>query len=127
MLRRPLRTDAQEGVYPYDYMDGPTKLGETQLPPKEEFFSRLYDMHISDEEYEHAQWAFEEFSCQTMRDYHNLYLESDVAILEDVFEDFRDTCMANFKMDPAHYFTSPGLSYDAAQKFIGVRLELRTC
>ena len=59
-----------------------------------------------------------------MRDYHNLYLESDVVILEDVFEDFRDTCMANYELDPEHHFTAPGLSYDAALKFTGVRLEL---
>ncbi|VDH97177.1 Hypothetical predicted protein [Mytilus galloprovincialis] len=52
------------------YMDGPAKLEETQLPPKEEFFSRLYGTYISNEEYEHAQQAFEKFSCRTMQDYH---------------------------------------------------------
>lgn len=59
-----------------------------------------------------------------MQDYHNLYQESDVAILENVFEDIRETCMMNFELDPVHYFTAPGLSYDAALKFTWVRLEL---
>lgn len=110
--------------YPYDYMDGPTKLEETQLPLKEEFYSKLQDAHITDEQYAHAQRVFKAFSCQNMLDYHNLYLESDVAILEDVFEDFGDMCIKHYKLDPAHYFTSPGLAYDAALKFTGVRLEL---
>ena len=114
----------RKGVYPYDYADGPAKLEETQLPPKEAFFSTLTGEHISDEDYAHAQKVWEAFECKTLRDYHNLYLESDVAILEDIFEDFRDICMGNYGLDPAHYFTSPGLAYDAALKTTGVRLEL---
>lgn len=79
----------RKGVYPYDSMDGPTKLEETQLPPKEEFYSKLYDAHITDEDYAHVHRVFKTLSCQNIMDDHNLYLESDVAILEDVFEDFR--------------------------------------
>lgn len=62
----------RKGVYPYDYMDVPAKLEETQLLPKGGFFSRLYGTHISDEEYEHAQQVFEKLSCRTKQDYHNL-------------------------------------------------------
>ena len=114
----------RKGVYPYDYADGPAKLEETQLPSKEAFFSTLTGEHISDEDYAHAQRVWEVFECKTLRDYHNLYLESDVAILEDIFEDFRDICMRHYGLDPAHYFTSPGLAYDAALKTTGVRLDL---
>ncbi|VDI12144.1 Hypothetical predicted protein [Mytilus galloprovincialis] len=114
----------RKGVYPYDYMDGPAKLEETQLPPKEKFFNKLNGIDISDEDFAHAQQVFKEFSCQTLRDYHNLYLDNDGAILEDVFENFRDICMVNYKLDPAHYFTAPGLAYNAALKFTRVRLEL---
>ncbi|VDI51708.1 Hypothetical predicted protein [Mytilus galloprovincialis] len=107
------------------YMDGPAKLEETQLPPKEEFFSRLYGTYISNEEYEHAQQAFEKFSCRTMQDYHIQSLPGgDVAILEYVFEDFRDMCIKHYKLDPANYFTSPGQAYDAVLKLTLVRLEL---
>ncbi|VDI81882.1 Hypothetical predicted protein [Mytilus galloprovincialis] len=114
----------RKGVYPYDYTDGPAKLEETQLPSKEDFFSTLTGDHISDEDYAHAQRVWKAFECKTMRDYHNLYLESDVAILEDIFEDFRNICLKHYGLDPAHYFTSPGLAYDAALKTTGVRLEL---
>ncbi|VDI33807.1 Hypothetical predicted protein [Mytilus galloprovincialis] len=116
----------RKGVYPYDYVDSPTKLEETQLPPKEAFFNKLSGEHISDEDYAHAQLVFKEFGCRTMRDYHNLYLESDVALLEDIFENFRDNCMKTHKLDPAHYFTSPGLSYEAMLNFTRIRLELLT-
>ena len=59
----------RKGVYPYDYMDGPTKLEETQLPPKEEFTANSEMNILADEEYEHAQRVFKEFGCQNMRDY----------------------------------------------------------
>ena len=72
----------RKGVYPYDYMDGSAKIEETQLPPKEEFFSGLYGEHISVENYAHAQHVFKK--CRTMWDYHNLCLKSNAVILEDI-------------------------------------------
>ena len=48
-----------------------------------------------------------------MGEYHDLYLVSDVLLLTDVFENFRKTCMQYYKLDPCHYFTSPGLSSQA--------------
>ena len=50
-----LSLHARKGVYPYEYMDTPEKLKETQLPPKEAFYSRLNDEGISDENYTHAR------------------------------------------------------------------------
>ena len=44
----------RKGIYPYEYMDTPEKLKETQLPPKEAFYSRLNDEGISDENYAHT-------------------------------------------------------------------------
>ena len=61
-----------------------------------------------------------------MRGYHDLYLESDVLLLADVFENFRNVCLTNYKLDPAWYFTSPGIAWEAALKFTGVELELLT-
>ena len=46
-------------------------------------------------------------------DYHDLYLKSDVLLLADVFENFRKTCLKHYNLDPAHYYTSPGLAWDA--------------
>jgi len=114
----------KKGCYPYDYMDSLDRLNETKLPPKEAFYSKLADAGISDEDYEHAQTVWKEFGCTTLRDYHGLYNVSDVLLLADVFENFRDVCMRNYSLDPAWYFTSPGLAWDAALKLTDVKLEL---
>ena len=100
-----------KGVYPYDYVDQLNKLSETQLPPKETFCSKLNDEHISDEDYEHAQKVWEAFDCKTLKDYHDVYLKSDVLLLADVFETFRGLCMTNYGLNPAWYYTAPGLAW----------------
>ena len=64
------------------------------------------------------------FSLKTMGEYHDLYLKSDILLLADVFENFRKTCLEYYKLDPCHYFTSPGLSWDAMLKMTGIKLEL---
>jgi hypothetical protein len=114
----------RKGVYPYDYVDGFDKLSETRLPPKEAFYSKLNDEHVSDADYIHAQEVWKVFGCRTMRDYHDLYLKSDVLLLADVFETFRDVCCKNYDLDPAWYFTAPGLAWDAVLKKTDVKLEL---
>ena len=117
---------AQKGVYPYDYMDSFNRFEETQLPNKEDFYSILNDEHISDEDYEHAKRVWKKLRCKTMGDYHDYYLASDVLLLSDVFENFRKTCLKYYKLDPCHYFTSPGLSWDAMLKMTDIKLELMT-
>ena len=59
-----------------------------------------------------------------MRDYHILYNGLDVLLLADVFENFRDICIKNYNLDPAHYYTAPDLSWDAMLKVTNVELEL---
>ena len=61
-----------------------------------------------------------------MGEYHDLYLASDILLLADVFENFRKTCLKYYKLDPCHYFTSPGLSWDAMLKMTNIKLELMT-
>ena len=114
----------RKGVYPYDYVSSIEKLSETQLPPKEEFYSKLNDEDITDDDYQHANKVWNTFKCKTIRDYHDLYLKSDVLLLADVFENFRSTCLKHYNLDPAHYFTSPGLAWDACLKETGQELEL---
>ena len=116
----------RKGVYPYDYMDGPEKLLETQLPPKSAFYSKLNNKDISDEDYTHAQKIWKEFGMKTMKNYHDLYLELDVLLLADVFENFREVCLDNYKLDPAWYLTAPGLSWDAMLRVTEIKLELLT-
>ena len=95
-----------------------------KLPPKDSFYSKLNDEAITDDDYSHALNVWSAFKCRSLRDYHNLYLKSDVLLLSDVFESFRATCLRHYKLDPAHYYTSPGLAWDACLKETGQQLEL---
>ena len=115
----------RKGVYPYDYMDSFNKFNE-QLPTKEDFFSILNNEHISDEDYNHALDVWKTFSLKNMGEYHDLYLTSDILLLADVFENFRKTCLEYYKLDPCHYFTSPGLAWDAMLNMTKIKLELLT-
>ena len=115
----------RKGVYPYDYMDSFKKFKE-QLPTKEEFYSILNNKHISAEDYQHAQNVWNTFNLKNMGEYHDLYLASDILLLADVFENFRKTCLKYYKLDPCHYFTSPGSSWDAMLKMTNIKLELMT-
>ena len=92
----------RKGIFPYEYIDSPDLLNEVRLPPKSALYSKLTGSDISDEDYEHAQAVWEELGCKTLRDYLKLYNESDVLILTDVFESFRDFCISNYKLDPAY-------------------------
>ncbi len=114
----------RKGVFPYEYWDGSEKAEEQQLPPKEAFHSRLTGEDISQEDYEHAQHVWKEFHLSNLGQYHDLYLQTDVTLLADVFENFREVCLQHYKLDPAHYYTSPGLSWDAMLKMTKVELEL---
>ena len=114
----------RKGVYSYDWVDSIEKFSETQLPPQESFYSKLNDEGISNEDYSHAQKVWDEFQCKTFRDYHDLYNVSDVLILADVFENFRNVCNENYGLDPSHHYTSPGLAWDASLKKKNISLEL---
>ena len=116
----------KKGVYPYSYMDSFSKFEETELPNKKEFFNDLNNTAISDSEYQHARKVWDSFKIKNLGEYHDLYLKTDVLLLVDVFENFRDKCLNIFGLDPCHYFTSPGLSWDAALKKTKVKLDLIT-
>ena len=114
----------QKGVYPYDYMNSLERFNETSLPSKEQFYSKLNDSEISEKDYQHAQRVWHTFNCITMKDYHDLYLKTDVLLLTDVFENFRDVCLQHYHLDPCWYYTAPGLAWDAALKKTKVSLQL---
>ena len=104
-------------------MDSFEKLNKTELPTKEDFYSILNNKHITDKQYEHAQNVWNTCKLKSMREYHDLYLKPDVLLLVDVFENFRKTCIQYYKLDPCHYFTSPGLSWNAMLKMTDIKLE----
>ena len=113
-----------KGIYPYDYIDSPSKFDETCLPSKEKFYSKLYDEEISDSAYNHAQEVWEALKIKTLGEYHDIYLKLDTCLLADVFENFRNISMKLYELDPAWYFTSPGLSWDAMLKHTKIKLDL---
>ena len=117
---------SQKGVYPYDFMDSFEKFDQTELPTKDQFYSILNDQHITNDEYNHAKKVWKTFNIKTMGEYHGLYLKSDMLLLADVFENFGKICLQYYKLDPCHYFTSPGLSWDAMLKMTNIKLELMT-
>ncbi|XP_055306814.1 uncharacterized protein LOC129571069, partial [Sitodiplosis mosellana] len=116
----------RKGVFPYDYVDSLDRLRETALPSKEQFYSKLYEEDIEDDEYEFAQQIWEKFGIKSLGEYAELYLKTDVLLLADVFENFRETCHKIYNLDPAHYYTAPGLSWDAMLKYTDVVIELIT-
>ena len=114
----------RKGFYPYEYMNSLKRFKEDKIPPKEAFYSRHTGEGISDEDYEDVKKVWKVFGMKTLQDYHDLYNVTDVLLLADVFENFRNVCMENYKLDPAHYFTAPGLAWDACLKITDVELEL---
>ena len=114
----------RKGVYPYYYIDNFDKFNETELPPVKEFCSQLYDSGIDVKDYKHAQKFLSHFNIKNMGEYHDLYLKTDVIWLANIFENFRDVCLKHYKLDPAWYYTSPGLSWDALQKKTEIMLDL---
>ena len=81
---------------------------------------------ISEDDYQQAQKVWEEFGIRDLGDYHDLYLRTDVVLLAKVFEAFRDTCLRHYSLDPAHFYTSPGLAWKACLKHTRIKLELLT-
>ena len=115
---------SQKVVYSYDYMDSFEKFNQTELPTKEQFYSILNYQHVTYGEYDHAKKVWKAFNIETMGEYHDPHLKSDMLLLADVFKSFRKTCLQYYKLDPCHYFTSLGLSCDAMLKLTDIILEL---
>ena len=116
----------RKGVYPYDYMNSTSRMTETQLPSKEQFYSELNGEHISDADYTHAQEVWVAFGCETMADYARLYCKSDVLQLADVWENFVQLGLEAFGLDPSYYVSLPGYSWDAMLKTTKVDIPLLT-
>ena len=117
----------QKGAYPYEYMNSFKRFNEEKLPARKYFFSstkkgkidndgKISNGHISIKDYLTCKKIWNKFDMKNMGDYHDHYLKKDVSLLADVFEKFIDTCLKFYELDPCHYFSSPGLSWDAMLK-----------
>ena len=115
-------------------MDPFKRFSKEKLPDKECFYSsvkdertgdngKTLDGYISDENYLTCKKIWNEFSMKNMCNYHDHCLKKDVLLLADVFEKVIDTCLKLYKLNPCHYFSSPGLSWDAMLKMTGMGLE----
>ena len=105
-------------------MDNFERFNELELTPIEEFYSRLNYSNVSAQDYEHAQKVWKHFNIKNMGAYHDLYLKTDVILLADIFENFRDVCNENYELGPAWYYISPGRSWDALLKKTEIKLDL---
>ena len=92
----------QKDVFCYAYMTDRSKFEETALPPKEEFYNNLIDEDISDDDYQRALTIWNRYDMQNLRQYHDFYLTTDVLLLVDVFESFRQTMMDDHGLDCLH-------------------------
>ena len=114
----------EKGVYPYDYMNAFDKFNDEQLPSKEQFYSRLTEEGITNDDYTKAKQIWKHFDIKNMGEYHDLYLKTDVLLLTDVFENFRDMCFSYYGLDPVYYYTLPNFAFDAMLKLTGIEIDL---
>ena len=114
----------RKGVYPYEYMDVWDRFSEKALSDKDSFYSSLTMEDISKTDYVHANNVFKKFGMDNLGDYYDLYVRSDTLLLADIFENFRQSCLENYELDPAHFVSLPGLAWQACLKKTNVELEL---
>ena len=115
-----------KGVYPYEYMDNWERFNKTSLPNKELFCSSLNMENIDDIDYRHGNNVFKTFKLKNLGEYHDLYVQTDTLLLADVFENFRNTWIKVYELDPAHFLSLPGLAWQACLKKTNIKLELLT-
>ena len=115
-----------KGIYPYSYMTGPEKFEETKLPPIEAFYDALKEEDCTQENYDRAHKIWTHYNMKTMKDYHDHYLLSDVLLLTDVIQNFRDNIYREHHLDPLHFITIPSLAWTTAMKHTRAKLDLIT-
>ncbi|XP_070170415.1 uncharacterized protein [Polyergus mexicanus] len=116
----------RNSVFPYEYIDCVDRLHDTCLPPRESYYSSLTGDTVSESDYAHAENVWKRFSVRTLGEYSDLYLKTDVLLLADVFENFRNKCIESYGLDPAYYYTLPGYTWDAMLKHTNITFELLT-
>ena len=94
-------------LFCYDYLDSFERLEKPVLPHREDFNSNHSSEECSLADYAHAQHVWTEFNCQTDQDDLSLYLISDICLLADAFEKFRNNSLEEYQLDPAYYVSAP--------------------
>jgi len=112
-----------KGAIPYSFYKTHEDFNVTELL-KEQFYDELRDEYVKDEVYERTLNIWNHFKCKNHGDLVDIYLKSDVLLLTDIFESFRDVNLKYFEIDPGHCYSSPGLTWDCGLKFTGIKLDL---
>ena len=112
----------RKGVYPYEYMDDWEKFNETSYPEKEDFYSHSNMEDVSDADYAHTKRVYKDFKIKDLGEYRDLYVQSKILL----FENYRNMCLEIYELDPAKFFSAPGLAWQATLKNAKVKLDLLT-
>ena len=79
---------------------------------------------ITDADYVHSKRVCKVFEIKTLREYQDLYVQSDTLLLADIFENFRNMCLEIYELDPSKFLSAPGLACQAILKKTKVKLDL---
>ena len=105
-----------KSVYPYEYMNDWGKFNWTSLPRKEDFYFHLNMEDVTDADYAHAKRVCKDFEIRNLGEYHDLYVQSNTLLLNDVFENFRNMCFKIYELDLAKFLSAPGSAWPADLK-----------
>ena len=114
----------RKAVYPHEYRGSFKKISQDKLPDRYKIFGSVKNIHISEKKDLHGINVWNAFKMNTRGDYHDLYLKTVFLLLAAVFEKFINTCIYYYGLDPCHYFSNPGLSWDAILKMTRIEVKL---
>ncbi|WP_375703111.1 DNA polymerase, partial [Bartonella sp. CL34QHWL] len=115
----------KKGSVPYSFYTSHESYNVTYLE-KSMFFDELKNEMAPDSAYDEAKVIWDHFKISNHGEYIDLYLKTDVILLADLFEKFRDVNLNYFQIDPCHCYSAPGLTWQAGLKYTGINLELLT-
>ena len=100
------------------------KFHDEHLPSKKQFYSRLTEEDITNDDYNKAKQIWKHFGIKSMGEYHGFVSKNGCLLLTDVFENFRDMCISYYGLDPVYYYTLPNFAFDAMLKRTGIEIDL---
>ena len=104
----------EKGIFPYSYLDSFEKFNQPLPPYGNDWRNTLTGkIDVTKDQYKKALDLYNSFQCRSLGDYHDIYLKTDVLLLADVFQLFRQVCIKVYSLDPAHFFSAPNLSWEA--------------
>ena len=105
-------------------MNDEIRFQETCLPCKDAFCSKIKKSHISNKDYNHDCNVFQRLNISILGEHSDLYLKTYVLLLTDIFENFRNIALRDYKLDLCHFYSAPGLSWAAMLQMTKVNLDL---